>query len=115
MHYRRVGMNTICALSLHQQETFLGIDELHHNLRLLAGAEINQPRRGTDTRRFRFLIDAQENRSIGRKLDIRTFSDKSSVDLHGSPIVAEAGGRGCRCLCRASAKQSETFITISRP
>ncbi len=68
----------------------------------------------SDTRRLQFLIDAQENRGIGWKLDIRAFRDKGLVDLHGSPVVAEANGRDCRCLCRSGAKQSETFITISR-
>jgi hypothetical protein len=41
--------------------------------RLLMIDQIDQWQRGTDTRQLRSLIDAQEDGSIDRKLDIRTF------------------------------------------
>jgi len=79
--------------------------------RLLAIGQIKKWQGKIDTR-LQSLIDAQENWSIDRKLDIRTFSKKSIVDLHGSPKVAEAGGRGCRCLCCTGTNQSETLMTF---
>src|SRR3982074_1187218 len=81
---------------------------------LLEIGQINQWQRGARTRHLQFLIDAQEDRSIDRQLDIRTFSKKSIVELHGSSKVAEPSGRGCRCLCRTGAHQPETLMTFSR-
>src|SRR5258708_40294960 len=84
-----------------------------HSSRLLAIGQINQWQRGIPTRHLQPLIDAQEDRSIDGKLDIRAFSKKGIVELHGGPKVAEAGGSGCRCLCCTGASQPETLTTFS--
>src|SRR5260370_38876290 len=97
-----------------------GSDRLGRRLALLdpkSASQQEQPRRLSRRERYRGIIgiQSQDNWSIHRQFDVRTFSDECIAKSLCGAKVSEPNCRTCRCLRRTGSEQAEAFSTFAGP